>query len=163
MVLPTKSVFKHEKNMLYETQISMRSLCSWGLRATAQHAYALCLSALTLWIRIPLRRDVLDTPLTALCEKVCQRLAAGRCFSPGTPFSSTNKTDRHDITEILLKVAWSTITLTLKYGIGSFITSLGIPQREYNRKPPISQSKVDPQYDSGNKLQDLPSTVIDWY
>jgi hypothetical protein len=26
-------------------------------------------------------------------------------FSPGTPASSTTKTDRHDIAEILLKVA----------------------------------------------------------
>ena len=34
-------------------------------------------------------------------------------FSPGTPVSSTNKTDRHGITEILLKVALNTITLTL--------------------------------------------------
>ena len=33
----------------------------------------------------------------------------GRLFSPGTPVSSSNKTDRHDITEILLKVALSTI------------------------------------------------------
>jgi len=30
----------------------------------------------------------------------------------GTPVSSTNKTDRLDITEILLKVALNTITLT---------------------------------------------------
>ena len=30
------------------------------------------------------------------------------------PVSSTNKTDRHDITEILLKVVLNTITLTLK-------------------------------------------------
>ena len=30
-------------------------------------------------------------------------------FSPGTPVSSTNKDDRHDMTEILLKVALSTI------------------------------------------------------
>jgi hypothetical protein len=37
---------------------------------------------------------------------------AGRWFSLGTPVSSTNKTDRHDITEILLKVALNTITLT---------------------------------------------------
>jgi hypothetical protein len=29
-------------------------------------------------------------------------------FSPGTPVSSTNKTGRHDITEILLKVALKT-------------------------------------------------------
>jgi hypothetical protein len=28
------------------------------------------------------------------------------------PVSSTNKTDRHDITEILLRVALNTITLT---------------------------------------------------
>jgi hypothetical protein len=31
-------------------------------------------------------------------------LATGRWFSPTPPVSSTNKTDRHDITEILLKV-----------------------------------------------------------
>jgi hypothetical protein len=40
-------------------------------------------------------------------------LATGRWFSPGTPVSSTNKTDRHDIVEILLKVALNTITLFL--------------------------------------------------
>jgi hypothetical protein len=34
-------------------------------------------------------------------------------FLLGTPVSSTNKTDRHDITEILLKVALNTITITL--------------------------------------------------
>jgi hypothetical protein len=33
----------------------------------------------------------------------------GRWFSPGTPVSSTNKTDCHDIIEILLKVALDTI------------------------------------------------------
>jgi len=35
-----------------------------------------------------------------------------RWFSPGPRVSSTNKTDLHDITEILLKVALNTITLT---------------------------------------------------
>ena len=65
---------------------------------------------LTLWVRNPLRRGVLDT---ISCDKVCQWLAEGRWFSPGTPLSSNNKTDRHDITEILLKVALNTITLTL--------------------------------------------------
>ena len=30
-------------------------------------------------------------------------------FYPGTPVSSTNKTDRHDIAEILLNVALNTI------------------------------------------------------
>ena len=59
-----------------------------------------CVSPLTLWIRIPLRRGAFDT---TLCDKVCQWLAEGRWFSPGTPVSSTNKTDRHYITKILLK------------------------------------------------------------
>ena len=34
-------------------------------------------------------------------------------LSPGTLASSTNKSDRHDITELLLKVAFNTIPLTL--------------------------------------------------
>jgi len=37
------------------------------------------------------------------------RLELTRWFSPDNPVSSTNKTDRHDITEILLKVALNTI------------------------------------------------------
>ena len=36
----------------------------------------------------------------------------GPWFSPGSPVSSTNKTDLHDITEILLKVALNTIKQT---------------------------------------------------
>ena len=47
-------------------------------------------------------RCVLDT---TLCDKVCLWLAPGQWFSSGTPVSSTNKTDCHDITEILLKLA----------------------------------------------------------
>ena len=43
------------------------------------------------------RRVVLDT---ILCDKVCQWLVTGRWFSLGTPVSSTNKTDHHDIAEI---------------------------------------------------------------
>jgi hypothetical protein len=35
-------------------------------------------------------------------------LAHGRWFSPGTPASSTTKTGRHDIAEILLKVELNT-------------------------------------------------------
>jgi len=35
-------------------------------------------------------------------------LAHGWWFSPGTPASSTTKTSRHDIAEILLKVALNT-------------------------------------------------------
>ena len=52
-------------------------------------------------------RGVLDT---ALCDKVCPLLATGWTF---TPVFSTNKPDRHHITEMLLKVALSTINLIL--------------------------------------------------
>jgi hypothetical protein len=49
---------------------------------------------------------------TTLCDKVCQWLATGRWFSPGPPVSTTNKTDCHDTTEILLKVVLNTINQT---------------------------------------------------
>jgi hypothetical protein len=48
------------------------------------------------------------TRLTAASDKVYQLLAHGRWFSPSTPASSTTKTGRHDIAEILLKVALNT-------------------------------------------------------
>jgi hypothetical protein len=62
------------------------------------------LSPLMLWVRISIRARS-----TTLCDKVCQWLATGRRFSLGLPVSSTNKADRHDITELLLKVALNTI------------------------------------------------------
>ena len=46
------------------------------------------------------------TRLAAASDKVYQLLAHGRWFSPA---SSTTKTGRHDIAEILLKVALNTI------------------------------------------------------
>ena len=59
---------------------------------------------LTLWGQTPLRREVLDTTLSVKSLSVtCGKLVV----------SSTNKTDHHDITEILLKVALSTIAVTL--------------------------------------------------
>ena len=59
---------------------------------------------LMLWVRTPLRRDVLDT---TLCHKACQlSVTCDRSvdlISLITPISSTNKTDRHDI---ILKYCW---------------------------------------------------------
>jgi hypothetical protein len=45
------------------------------------------------------------TRLTAASDTIYQLLAHGRCLSPGTPASSITKTGRHDMVEILLKVA----------------------------------------------------------
>ena len=50
------------------------------------------------------------TLLAAASDKVYQLLAHGRWFSLDTPISPTTKTGRHDIAEILLKVALSNIS-----------------------------------------------------
>jgi hypothetical protein len=47
--------------------------------------------------------------LAAASDKVYQLLVHGRWFSLGSPVSSTTKSGRHDIPEILLKVALNTI------------------------------------------------------
>ena len=86
--------------------ISLQRGSSWSW---SYGSFNLQLPVQTVWVRITLGRGVL---VTTLCDKVCQWLAAGQCFSSGTPVSSTNKTDSHYITEILLKVACNNITLT---------------------------------------------------
>ena len=82
-----------------------------------------CLSLLMLWVWIPLGWGVLNT---TLCNKVCQWLADGWWFSQSTPASSTNKTDCHNITEILLKVALNSINPILIFyeSYQSFFISL---------------------------------------
>ena len=59
-----------------------------------------CLSPLLLWVRTSIRARC-----TTLCDEVCQWLVTSRWFFPGTPVSSTNITDRHNIAEILFIVA----------------------------------------------------------
>ena len=66
---------------------------------------------------------------TTLFDKVCQWLAAGRWFSPGTLVSSTSKPDGHDITEIFLKatlnINWSVFCLSFHY-LDSHMTDLPV-------------------------------------
>jgi len=57
------------------------------------------------------------------------------CFIWVTPVSSTNKTDHHDIAEILLKVALNIITLTLTQ-----TTSIGV--NEGGNKLPVHQGDL---------------------
>jgi hypothetical protein len=74
-----------------------------------------CLSPLTLWVQNPVQGEVYSIQHYVI--KFVSNLAAGQWFSPGMPVSSTNKTDRHNIAEILLKVALNTLTLTLCFRI----------------------------------------------
>jgi hypothetical protein len=63
----------------------------------------------TAWVRAQLcKLQKGCTRLAAASDTVYQLLAHGRWFSPGTPASSTTKTGRHDIAEILLNVALNT-------------------------------------------------------
>ena len=63
----------------------------------------------TAWVRARLcKLQKGCTRLAAASDKGYQLLTHGRWFSPGTPVSSTTKTGRHDIAEILLKMALST-------------------------------------------------------
>ena len=57
----------------------------------------------TAWVRARLCK--LQKGCTRLADKSYQLLGHGRWFSPDTPASSTTKTGRHDVAEILLKVA----------------------------------------------------------
>jgi hypothetical protein len=86
-----------------DTNVNMRPSWLWPYGSWIYNYLCnQCMSPLNVSVRIPLRRGVLDN---TICDKVCQRLATSRWFSLGTQVSSTNKTDSHDITEILLKVA----------------------------------------------------------
>ena len=78
-----------------------------------------CLSPLMMWVRISIRARC-----TTLCDKVCHWLATGRWFSPGPPASSTTKTGRYDIAEILLKVVLNTINQStfIKHNVTNIIS-----------------------------------------
>ena len=63
----------------------------------------------TPWVRARFSRlQKRRTPLAAASVQAYQLHAHGRWFSLGTPASSTTKYGRHDIAEILLKVALNT-------------------------------------------------------
>ena len=74
-----------------------------------------CLSPLKLWVRTPfmsrcIRYNTIWQSLSVTCDR--------SVVSLGTLVFSTNKTDHHDITEILLKVALNTINQTKQwYGL----------------------------------------------
>ena len=77
------------------------------------------------------------TRLAATSDKDYQLLVHGRWFSPGTLVSSTTKTCRHDIAEILLKVALNTInqitSSSVKYSccLSIFLNLMHIEQLGY--------------------------------
>jgi hypothetical protein len=90
-------IFGLKNNNQRIVQLTYYQITFWGLCIQ-------CLAPLMLWFQILIR-----VMCTTLCDKVCQWHPTGRWFSTGPLVSSTNKTDRHDIAEVLLKVALNTI------------------------------------------------------
>ena len=77
------------------------------------------------WVRVRLcKLQKRCIRLAAASDKVYQLLAHSRWFSPGTPVSSTTKTDRHDIAEILLNVALNTKNQIINQSIYTFLLLL---------------------------------------
>ena len=62
----------------------------------------------------------------AIQHYVIKSLTTGHWFSLGTPIFSTNKTDRQDITEILLKVALNTINQPNYQNLQTFFILTGM-------------------------------------
>ena len=73
-----------------------------------------------MWVRARLCQ--LQKECTRLAsDQVYQLLAHGRWFSPGTLASSTTKTGRHDIAEILLKVALNTKNQSINQSLQNIV------------------------------------------
>jgi hypothetical protein len=77
-------------NILHNTEAKIQITRSAIVVVIVWYLFSQCLSPLTLWVGIPLRRGVLET---TLCDQVCQWFAKGRWLSSGTSVFSTNKTD----------------------------------------------------------------------
>jgi hypothetical protein len=73
-----------------------------------------------------------NTRLATASDTVYQLLGHGRWFSPGTPATSNTKTGRHDIAEILLKVALNTKNQSFNHMSLQTVLLLGLPNAPRN-------------------------------
>ena len=90
---------------MYFVQLQEYCICIFKLLSTMASSHELP-DNLTACVRVRLcKLQKWCSRLAAANEKAYKLLAQGRWFSSGTPVSSTTKTGRRDIAEILLKVA----------------------------------------------------------
>ena len=90
---------------------SIMIIFSWLINNSSPYAYHFpVLQSVTITTNVVSSNPTHGKVYITLYDTVCQWLVAGLWFSP---VFSTNKTDRHYIAEILLKVALKTTTLTL--------------------------------------------------
>jgi hypothetical protein len=108
MLVGSGCLAQHRKYLIVKGPSWSWSYGSW----IYNYLFNQCLSPLMLLVRISIRARC-----TTLCDNVYHWLATGRWLCQVTSVSCTNKTDRHDIAEILLKVALDTIKQTNKRSI----------------------------------------------
>jgi hypothetical protein len=105
------------KNMVRVAVYTVNKNCKTCISFIYQEIQILCFSIVSnLFVITKLPHCEFEScsgDMYSIQDKVCQWLATGRWFSLSTLVFSTNKTDCHDITLILLKVVLNTITLTL--------------------------------------------------
>ena len=70
---------------------------------------------LTTTYAVPITTNMILNAAQAIQHYVIKFVSDLWQFSPGSPVSSTNKTDRHDITEIFFKVVLNTINLIYRH------------------------------------------------
>ena len=123
---------RHRLQWNVKIETSMKVII-WTQSSLYKHTYG---SYITIWLswavviviawQLDLQLPMLSVPITTagvssnlVRGKVhsIQHYVTGRWFSPGTTDSSTNKTDRHDVTDLLLKVGFNTINPSIhQYG-----------------------------------------------
>ena len=91
---------------------STKNLSCWSSPKRTSNHYCIECNLFSPWYSWTIAHLVLSNNHT-LAHTLTQWLATGRWFSPGIPISSTNKTDHHDLTEIVLKVVLTIVTLTM--------------------------------------------------
>ena len=113
-ILCRSDIWMIRKCFLFSSDLTpnLKERLLWSLSYVSRIYNYLCnrwLSPQKLWVRIPLtvrcaRYNIIWSSLSVTCGRSV-------VFS-GNPVSFTNKTDLHDITEILLKLSLNTLTLT---------------------------------------------------
>ena len=88
---------------------------------------------------------------------VSQWIVAGRWFSSDSPVSFTNETNWRDITEILLKVALNTITLTITYLFYMQVSWLNITDGQSVQQKQLVVNYLTAIEDSEERKQNLSS------
>ena len=126
------------RNYVFYKLINRRQQWPWSMVVEYTYAINVYSSSLIFWVQIlPMARCARYSFMWSSLSVTC----ACRWLSPGAHISFINKTNRHDIAEILLKVALNTITLTQIYH-----TVLSMKERQHNGQKKKNKQRTTKHY-----------------